>query len=417
MLISPQLARDTLAELTRDSAVPVDPSVLVSVKSAFLDHGHIFIGDVALRGYKDKGRWKYDDRDIRRAGQILTALKLDHEDVLEVGAPSRSFFEDRVSSENWRRIDWRRSLNSWMYTAERRARHLDIYDQGDDFDPDLSPSRYSIGAHGLPGQLTQNELISFYGEAPLVGTRPLKLLAWSGTSWVLPRSYVDLLDRAQERDQALADKARICTGCQRRGTGCSWRTPTATGYVTLCPPCSGAAFQSYSGHLEGALYRSLRRTHRADGYLCSLCRERRASNWDHCHEHGFVRGPLCASCNTFEGKSASFLNRDGGTQHLLKCPACREQRTLPRSYHLDVVLLQLEETERHGRRCRRRPEAYRTKSSDGVHIITLNCYAHASRATWTRTVSAEEIAILVRAFVEASLSNHSTEVGDEMARP
>ncbi|MEV6497854.1 endonuclease domain-containing protein [Streptomyces prunicolor] len=28
----------------------------------------------------------------------------------------------------------------------------------------------------------------------------------------------------------------------------------------------------------------------------------RASVWDHCHEHGHVRGPVCPSCNTFEGK-------------------------------------------------------------------------------------------------------------------
>ncbi|MFC8095349.1 endonuclease domain-containing protein [Streptomyces sp. NPDC057301] len=31
---------------------------------------------------------------------------------------------------------------------------------------------------------------------------------------------------------------------------------------------------------------------RADDYLCRLCAETRAAAWDHCHDHGFVRGPL-----------------------------------------------------------------------------------------------------------------------------
>ncbi|MGW4546312.1 endonuclease domain-containing protein [Streptomyces violaceorubidus] len=40
-----------------------------------------------------------------------------------------------------------------------------------------------------------------------------------------------------------------------------------------------------------------RRGTRADDYLCRLCKESPAA-WDHCHEHGYVRGPRCGSCNT-----------------------------------------------------------------------------------------------------------------------
>ncbi|GHB04136.1 hypothetical protein GCM10010330_68090 [Streptomyces tendae] len=425
MLISPQLARDTLADLTKDCGrgLALVAGELIPGKGEFLDHGHVFIGDVAVRGYKDKGRWKYDDRDIRQAGQALAAVAIDTTNV-EARVPSRRYFEDRESFDDWDRADWRRTLNYWIYAAARRSRRresgavatigmnntddFDVFDPqtADDFDTDVWSSRYEIGPQGLPGQLTFEDLVSFYGERTIAGTRPLKLLTWSGTHWVLPRAYADMLDRWQERDRALAEQARICTRCQRQGNRHAWRTPTASGYVTLCPTCSGEAFQAYMGHLHGAAYSSLRRAHRADDYLCCLCRESRASVWDHCHEHGFVRGPVCASCNTFEGKGVAFLHREGSVRHLLECRGCREARTLPRRFHLDVVLDHLEEVERHGR-CRRRPHAYRGEYVHGLHHISLNCHAHASTSHWTKDVTVAEAAGIVRAFVESALSSAS----------
>ncbi|MFJ2008002.1 endonuclease domain-containing protein [Streptomyces chartreusis] len=425
MLISPQLARETLADLTRDCGLPLDAGELIPGKGEFLDHGHVFMGDVAVRGYKDKGRWKYDDRDIRRAGQTLAGLAIEFTDVVEAQVPSRRYFDDRESFDDWSRADWRRTLNHWIYAAARRSRRrevgaaasdtnrtddFDVFDPSvvDDFDTDVWGSRYEIGPHGLPGQLTYEDLVSFYGERTIAGTRALKLLTWSGRCWVLPRVYADMLDRWQERDRALAEQARICTGCQRRGSSSAWRTPTATGYVTLCPACSGEAFQAYRGHLHGVAYRSVRRTHRADDYLCRLCRGSRASIWDHCHEHGYVRGPVCASCNTFEGKGVAFLRRDGSVQHLLECSGCREARTLPHRFHLAVLLDHLKEVERHGR-CRHRPHAYGSKYVHGVHHIAFYCDAHASTSKWTREVTVAEAADIVRAFVDSTLAGSSAE--------
>ncbi|MEU0389203.1 endonuclease domain-containing protein [Streptomyces chartreusis] len=423
MLISPQLARDILADLTKDCGLPLDAGELIPGKGEFLVHGHVFVGDVAVRGYKDKGRWKYDDRDIRRAGQALAAVTVDTADVVDARVPDRRYFEDRESFDDWSRADWRRTLNYWIYAAARRARRRDIgadapiaspVDDFDVFDPEITDdldtdvwsSQYEIGPHGLPGELTFEDLLALYGERTIAGTRPLKLLTWSGTHWVLPRVYADMLDRWQERDRTLAEQAQICTGCQRQGGRCAWRTTTASGYVTLCPACSGEAFPAYKGHLQGVAYSSMRRTHRADDYLCCLCRESRAFIWDHCHEHGFVRGPVCSSCNTFEGKGVAFLRREGSVQHLLECRGCRESCTLPRRFHLDVVLDHLEDVERHGR-CRRRPHAYRGEYVHGVHHITLYCHAHASTSKWTKVVTVAEAAGIVRAFVESSLSSAS----------
>ncbi|WP_406016336.1 endonuclease domain-containing protein [Streptomyces sp. NBC_00984] len=76
----------------------------------------------------------------------------------------------------------------------------------------------------------------------------------------------------------------------------------------------------------------------ADDYLCWLCTTpQRAYYWDHCHDHGLVRGPVCASCNTFEGNGMVFVNRPGSVEHLLECTVCRAQHTLPRRHYEDVI--------------------------------------------------------------------------------
>jgi hypothetical protein len=135
---------------------------------------------------------------------------------VEAQVPNPRYFEDKVSFEDG--ADWRRTLNGWIYAAAQRSRRNDAPDAYDGFVDDVRSSWYAIGAHGLPGQLTFEELVSFFGERAVAGTRPLELLTWSGTHWVLPRAYVDMLDRWQERDRDLTERARICTGCQRRGS-------------------------------------------------------------------------------------------------------------------------------------------------------------------------------------------------------
>ncbi|MGP8304435.1 endonuclease domain-containing protein [Streptomyces inhibens] len=89
------------------------------------------------------------------------------------------------------------------------------------------------------------------------------------------------------------------------------------------PQCTSTSHQKYTGHLHGARYAPLPRPIRADDYLCQLCPEpRRASHWDHCHDHGYVRGPLCASCHAYEGLATGFLGVKAGLAHLLECRGC-----------------------------------------------------------------------------------------------
>jgi len=58
----------------------------------------------------------------------------------------------------------------------------------------------------------------------------------------------------------------------------------------------------YSGELRGRRY-CVDRTGRsewpkASRFMCAACVSARASVWDHCHTHGYVRAPLCNPCNT-----------------------------------------------------------------------------------------------------------------------
>ncbi|MEW1552220.1 endonuclease domain-containing protein [Streptomyces tsukubensis] len=407
MPISREYARSLFADLTQNAAVPLDPDELLHMPG-LRQHGHVFFGDIAVRCYKHKSRWTYDERDIRAAGRALADLEVRLDDVVDVRLPAYRDLPDR-DPEEWNRPDWRRRLMWWMFDRARNQ----LVEQGRHYDE--WGSWRQIGANGLPGELTWEEFVSSSSShrhlQNIAGTRPLQLLTWSGENWLLPRAYADLLDRWERREDGLVARARRCSSCGDQGP-CwgEWRTPTSSGYVTRCPPCSGAAFQHYTGHLRGVRYDSVRRRGtRADDYLCRLCKASQASAWDHCHDHGHVRGPLCGSCNTREGKAPpySFLQLEGGTLHLLECRDCLEQRTLPRRFHPAVIRAHLEETERHGR-CRKQPWASELEHAGGVHRFRLECSGWHMPSRWTKDVTAAEAAALVRTFVDTALASRDS---------
>jgi hypothetical protein len=59
----------------------------------------------------------------------------------------------------------------------------------------------------------------------------------------------------------------------------------------------------YAGELKGVTFtddypqRKVDNWPRQSEFWCASCGTERATVWDHCHEHGFVRAPLCAPCN------------------------------------------------------------------------------------------------------------------------
>ncbi|MFE0356555.1 endonuclease domain-containing protein [Streptomyces nigra] len=390
MLISPQQARDLLAELTR--ACPMRLAVAALGTRGFHHHGHVFFGDTALEGHKAKNRWWFVADEVEKAGRALAGLRFEPDDLVEVPLSVRQPGEIRGDKgDDWLGPDtnWRSEIISWMGNAA-------FHEREPDSDWDLL---HTVNPQGLPGSLTMEAFRARFGKMVRVGTYPLDHLTWTGTSWQMPREYVALMDRWQTRDNELLEQARLCRGCgniaPRYG---DWRAPTPAGYVTLCPACSVAACEPYAGHLDGVGYTKVPRTSRPDRFLCRLCGLSRAFTWDHCHDHNLVRGPLCASCNTYEGKGVRFLERPGALALLLNCPGCRSEQTLPERFRVDVATEHVRGIERHGR-CPSRPWVQDTTPTASGLAFTLSCSAH--NALWTTSITAAEITAVVAAFVTA----------------
>ncbi|MGW0313999.1 endonuclease domain-containing protein [Streptomyces flavidovirens] len=390
MLITPETATRLLQDLTGTGPVPAAPRGLN--RYHFQVHGNVLIGDVPVRGYKFKQRWRLDEREIRRAGQQLAGLAIDHADLVNARLGP---LQPGHGPEGWRA-----RIRDWMdRTAYRETREHGCACGT------WPCAREQPNDDGLPCGLTWDRFEQRCGKRTIASTRPLPLLSWSGQHWTLPRAYVALLDRSESLAQQLADKAARCSGCDAEGDPWQWRTSSAVGFQTLCPSCSSTAARPYRDHLRGVVHAALGKGSRADAFLCRLCpTPRRALYWDHCHEHGFLRGPVCASCNAYEGGGWEFIRRRGGVQHLLQCTGCRRQRTLPSRHHPDAVrgLLPLSPHES----CGEPAEVRHARVEDGGAVrFTLGCHRHEPLALWEQVVPAPLVTDLVRRFVERALAS------------
>lgn len=122
----------------------------------------------------------------------------------------------------------------------------------------------------------------------------------------------------------------------------------ADGRRTTSPEGPTASLRPYNKELEGQLYSVLSRktgtSRRVAGWACAVCRTAPATVLDHCHEHGYVRAPLCQSCNTQERPDHLYSNdirvanrytrlfhtdTDDWLRHWHRCPGCRARTTLP----------------------------------------------------------------------------------------
>ncbi|MBZ6478125.1 endonuclease domain-containing protein [Streptomyces griseocarneus] len=165
------------------------------------------------------------------------------------------------------------------------------------------------------------------------------MLVWTADTWLIPRTLAHILDQWQEAEAALKATTHPCSGCGAPDKSSSWRTSTTNGWKVLCPACSAASLRHYRQELKGIAHSRVREHGpRAREYLCAVCRTPRpATDWDHCHEHGLIRGPLCGSCNTKEGQGKEFLALPDSVPHLLRCDGCRAQRTLPPHHRLAAL--------------------------------------------------------------------------------
>ncbi|MEO3892169.1 endonuclease domain-containing protein [Nonomuraea sp. B5E05] len=73
-------------------------------------------------------------------------------------------------------------------------------------------------------------------------------------------------------------------------------------FIAYGPKGSSAGAVIYGGQLQGRRYRVDRAGRKgwpkASAFMCAGCLTAPAKVWDHCHRHGYVRAPLCNTCNT-----------------------------------------------------------------------------------------------------------------------
>lgn len=224
----------------------------------------------------------------------------------------------------------------------------------------------------------------------IAGIPILKLMDFTEGCWHLPLRWADALDIWQSNRTTLTKDAGVCTVCGRSEPRSQWRwrQATSTGYETICPPCAHATFPPYDGSLDGQQYKGAqgRRT-RPDAYLCSVCGDSRATVWDHCHDHGLVRGPLCAGCNVSEGQGR--LVRPGArppvnaaaVNHLLRCTGCAQDGGVP-ARHLPHLAASRHARSRRPwkhRRCSAIPLVRAETTAAGTIRIMYYCFGHRPR--------------------------------------
>ncbi|WP_329347197.1 endonuclease VII domain-containing protein [Streptomyces sp. NBC_01261] len=386
-LISPEYAGQLLKELTKGCAVPAAPANMA--RYAFQTSDHVLIGDVAVRGYKHKNRWRLDERDIRKAGERLASLAIDLDDLVD----ARPQPTDRGRT-------WRLQIMNWF----DQVAYEDQTANGCHCEGQQPCDRTRPNQHGLGCGATREQVEARYGQQSIASTRPLPLLTWSGAIWMVPRAYAALLDRAEQIATEFAEKAARCSRCGAQGDIWEWRSSSTAGYTTLCPSCTSAAARQYKGHLRGRQYKSLPKNSQPDAFLCVLCPSpRQAMCWDHCHEHGFVRGPVCASCNTYEGGGYQFINRPGAVQHLLRCDGCRREGMVPPRHQPDVVLRTFVFDPHDS--CTQPPRyPWGAVEGDGSIRFRLHCWHHTSPYRWEQAVPASQVRLLVSEFVDKTLA-------------
>ncbi|MFF8618952.1 endonuclease domain-containing protein [Streptomyces sp. NPDC015350] len=318
-LITPVAADALWADLTAGSAVPTASGVFTR-SSARVRAGYVLLGGRVVAAVRaGDGRWGVLEVEVRRAAAELNAVGMDRRDLVRIG-PFREAPGQELDGET--PLRWRRHIMGELREpggSDRAAR------------------REGGRPHHLAGIDWRQMLV----ERTRGGTQ---------RTWWLPRAAVRLLDAAEHAEKQWVQAAR--TG--RKGaavTGPPSRPRQARdvgGRQTTGPEDPTAALRPYGKELEGQLYSVLSRkpgtSRKVAGWACAVCRTAPATVLDHCHEHGYVRAPVCQSCNTQERPDHLYSNdvrvanryrrlfhtdADAWLRHWHRCPGCRARTTLP----------------------------------------------------------------------------------------
>lgn len=310
-------AADVLwAGLTAGSAVPT-ASAAFTRAPARAQAGYVLLGGCAVATVKaGGGRWSVVETEVRRAAAELNAVEMDRRDLVRIGP-----FRDGAKQEHHEEtpLRWRRRI----------ARELQERDE---------PERADTRLYHLAGIDWRRILVE--------QTRDRTTRTW----W-LPRAVVRLLDAAEHTEARWLRAARTrqagTTVAESPSRHRQDRTVDAP-QTTRSPDRPAAPLRPYNEELKGHLYSALSRkpgiSRKVAGWTCAVCRTAPAAVLDHCHEHGYVRAPLCHSCNTQERPDHLYSNHirvanrytrlfhthtADWLRHWHRCPGCRARTTLP----------------------------------------------------------------------------------------
>ncbi|MGW5119334.1 endonuclease domain-containing protein [Streptomyces noursei] len=392
-MISQKLAVQFLVDETFNCSIPLAPQRFRVHR--FSEHDFVHFGNVRVRAYKHANRWRFHEPDVRKAGRMIAALPWDPNDLVDPRLGDHAQPETASAFTNWRH-----SIRHTIQGAAYAARRDDGCPCGTSYTP------HEDNGWALPCGLTSQSLTERYGNHDIACTLPIPTLIWSEETWLIPRTLATILDRWEEDERTLRATTQLCSGCGAHGTDSdSWRTPTTTGRKVLCPACATAALRGYRQELNGVAYSRVReRGPRAEDYLCALCVPHRpAAAWDHCHDHGVVRGPLCGTCNTMEAQGKEFLAQEGSVQHLLSCNGCRRERTLPAHHRIAALRRHLHRE--HGAPGCTWPMHFcvrLTESANGTYEGKVRCPRREGRGKDVRVTIREAESILAK-MIEAGL--------------
>ncbi|MEU2602240.1 endonuclease domain-containing protein [Streptomyces hirsutus] len=313
-------AADALwAGLTAHSTVPT-ASAAFTRSPADAPAGYVLLGGHVVATVKtDDGQWSVPEPEVRRAAAELNAVEMDRQDLVRIGpfrdGPKQEYNENTP-------LRWRRRI----------ARELQ--------EPDES-ERAARCDGGRPYHLAGIDWRRILVE----NTRDR-----TARTWWLPRAVVRLLDVAEHTETRWLKAARTCQASATVTEPPSHhrQARAADGPQTTSPDRPTAPLRPYNEELKGHRYSVLSRkpgtSRKVAGWTCAICRTAPAAVLDHCHEHGYVRAPVCHSCNTQERPDHLYSNdirvanrytRLFHTHtadwlcHWHRCPGCRTRTTLP----------------------------------------------------------------------------------------
>ncbi|MGW0547854.1 endonuclease domain-containing protein [Streptomyces altiplanensis] len=312
-------AADALwADLTTESAVPTASGPFTCLPAPGRV-GYVLLGGRVVATVRASGgQWGVSEIEVRRAAAELNAVEMDGQDLVRIGpfrdVPQQGYGENTP-------LRWRRRIARELQEPgglERAAR------------------RESGRLHHVAGVDWRRLLVE-------------QSRGRTERTWWLPRAVVRLLDVAEHTETQWLQAARAgqASAAVTELPSRPWQAP-ATDSRHASPDGPSTPLRLYNGELKGQLYSVLSRkpgiSRKVAGWICAVCRTAPAAVLDHCHEHGYVRAPVCHSCNTQERpdhlysndiRVANHYTRLFSThtadwlRHWHRCPGCRTRTTLP----------------------------------------------------------------------------------------